>query len=102
MTRNRRQGSTRRLYYWILARDPDTGKLNLIRGGWSEEEARQKGLEMLAGIEFEVRGLRTTNIATASSIIRGERLERTHSLKKASERIGHEKTVRRMRRRRGL
>ena len=40
-----------RQYYWIVAHD-DTGKPYLIYGGESEEAARDKGLEMLSGIDF--------------------------------------------------
>ena len=90
--------SDRRYYYWLLARDPETGKSSLIYGGATESDARQKGLEMLSGIDFDIKRLQTRNLATASSMIRGKRLEQTHSLRKASERLGHDKSVRRMQR----
>jgi len=87
-------------FYWILAKDPDSGKPFLIAGGNTEAIAREKGFEMLGGIDFEIRGLRTRNLAMASAEIRGKRLEDTHSLRKASERIGHDRSIRRMMRRR--
>ena len=90
----------RRKYYWLMCKDPDTGKPFLIAGGNTEEEARQKGLDMLGGIDFEIRALPTRNLSTASAMIRGKRLEDTHSLKKASERLGHERSLRRLQRRR--
>lgn len=93
-------GRSRKLYYWILAKDPDTGRPFLIKGGWSEPEAREKAFEMLGGVDFEIRGLRTTNQDAASAIVRGKRLEETHSLKQASARIGHERSVRRAMKRR--
>ena len=93
---NRREG----LYYWILTRDPDTGKPFLVAGGDSVQEARSKGLEILGGVDFEIRGLRTRNMQRASAIIRGKKLESSHSLRYASERMGHEKSIDRMTRRR--
>lgn len=82
----------------MLARDPDTGRPFLIAGGATEEDARQKGLECLSGIDFEIRALYTRNLAKASQIIRGKRLEDTRSLRQAKQRIGHERSLRRMRR----
>ncbi len=87
-------------YYWIVAIDPESGKPYLISGGPTEDEARQKGLEMLAGVDFEVKSLPTRNLARASSLIKGDRLESTHSLHKSSERLGHDRSVARMRQRR--
>lgn len=90
----------RRDYWWIITRDPETKQPFLIAGGDTEDEARHKGLETLGGIDFEVRALPTRNLARASSMIKGRRLEKTHSLRKASQRLGHDKSVRRMQRRR--
>jgi len=91
-------GESRRKYYWLLATEPETGKLNLIFGGSTEDEARHKGLEMLSGIDFEIRELPTRSQPAASAMIRGKRLETTHSLKRASEKIGHERSIYKMRR----
>ena len=91
---------TRRKFYWILTQDPDTRKPFLIAGGEDESGAHQKALEMLGGVDFEIRGLYTRNMAKASSIIRGKRLEDTHSLHKASERLGHDRSLHKMMRRR--
>lgn len=93
------QRETRRKYYWLLAKDTETGQPFLIAGGDTEHEARQKGLECLSGVDFEIRGLYTRNLEKASQIVRGKRLEDTHSLQKARQRIGHEKSIRRWRER---
>ncbi len=85
-------------YYWLVTKD-DTGKVFLIYGATDEESARQKGLEMLSGDDFEIKRLPTRNLAMASSLYKGNKLEQTHSLKEASKRLGHEKSLRRDRRR---
>jgi len=87
-------------YYWITAIDTDTGKPYLIAGGRTEADANQKGLEMLGGIDFQIKRLPTRNLARASSLLKGDRLERTQSLHKAAERIGHERSIERLGRRR--
>lgn len=94
------RGDRHNWYYWLVAKDSE-GKPYLIAGGKTEEEARQKGLEMLSGqgIDFTIRRLPTINIAAASSMIKGQRLEKTKSLNKATEKLGHDRSVRRHRRR---
>jgi len=92
----------RQRYYWLVAKDPDTGKPFLIAGGNTEEDARAKGIDMLSGIDFEIRSLPTRNLSRASSMIRGKRLEDTHDLRSAKERLGHERSADRMVRRRRL
>jgi hypothetical protein len=84
--------SGRRYYYWISARD-ETGKPYLIFGGSTEEEARQKGLEMLAGVDFEINRYPTRNLAMASAYSRGKRLEQGEGLKRSKQRIGHERSI---------
>lgn len=84
-------------YYWLTAHDED-GKPYLIYGGLNEDEAREKGLEMLGGIDFEIVRLPTRQLAKASSLYRGSRLEGTHSLQVAARRQGHEKSVVHLRR----
>ena len=91
---------SRRKYYWILCKDPETQKSMLIKGDFDESIARQKAFELLSGIEFEIRGLYTTNMASASQMIRGKRLEDTHDLHTAKQKLGHERSVRRMMRKR--
>lgn len=92
----------RNKYYWLIAKDPDTGKIFLIAGGRHEEEARQKGLEMLAGIDFEIRALPTIDLQTASAMVRGKRLEATQSLREAKQRLGHDRSLERYKRRRSI
>lgn len=91
---------SRRKYYWLICQDPETSKVFLIAGGNTEDEARSKGLEMLGGIDFEIRALPTRSLPAASQMVKGKRLEDTHSLQMASHRIGHNKSLRRLRQRR--
>jgi hypothetical protein len=93
-------------YYWITAVEPETQKPYLLAGGRTEEEARQKGMELLGGLDFQIKRLATRNLARASSLLKGNRLEETHSLKRAAERLGHGKSAAKLRerldRKRGL
>jgi len=82
---------SRRYYYWLY-KEVD-GKPYLIYGGETEEEAQQKGLEEL-GTDFRIKRLPTRNIGTASSLMKGNRLEITRDLRQASRRMRH-KRVRR-------
>ena len=84
----------RRYYYWLVTHD-DTGKPYLIFGGENEDEARQKGLEMLGGMDFEIKRYPTRDLTTASAYYRGVRLERGEGLRRASQRIGHSRSLRR-------
>ncbi len=77
----------------------DRGKPYLIYGGRTEDEARQKGLDILGGIDFAVKMYATSNADVASSMHRGKRLEETHSLSEARQRLGHDRSLRRMQRR---
>jgi len=85
-----------RNYYWLVC--DYEGRRTLIYGGGTEEEARQKGLEMLPGIDFKIEALPTRNMASASRMLKGNRLEQTHSLTKATERLRHEKGLGQLRR----
>lgn len=89
---------SRRYYFWIVA--SDEGKPYLLFGGNSEQEARQKGMEMLAGLNFDIKRYPTRDQGTASAYLRGKRLEQTHSLKESGKRIGHNKSLKRLKRRR--
>ena len=89
----------RRQHYWIVTKD-ESGKSYLVYGGLSEEESRQKGMEMLGGMDFELKRYPTSSLPAASSFYHGKRLEQTHSPKKAMQRLGHDKSLRRLKRRR--
>jgi hypothetical protein len=90
----------RRYYWWLLAHDSETNSNTLVFGSdISEADARQHGLEMLGGCDFEIRKLPTRVLAKASSLWKGNRLEKTHSLKEATKRLGHEATLERWKRR---
>ncbi len=87
--------ATRRYYYWLAAKD-ETGKPYLIFGGNDEEEARRKGLEILGGLDFEIKRYPTRDLSTASAFYRGVRLDETHSLRESSKRIGHNRSLSRL------
>ena len=89
-----------RYYYWIVTQD-DAGKDYIVSGGATEDEARQRGMEMLGGLDFDIKRLPTIDMATASRMIKGERLLRTHSLTDASRRAGHERSIKKIRHRIG-
>lgn len=65
----------------------------------SEDAARMKGLELLGGDDFKIVKLHHRDLGSASAELRGKRLEQTHSLRKATMRIGHEKSLKKIRRR---
>lgn len=82
------------LYFWIVAQDAG-GRPYLIAGCDTEDETRQKALEMLGNMDFVIRRFATRDISAASQILRGKRVESAHSLSVARQRIGHERSVRR-------
>ena len=96
--------ASRKYYYWIVAVDPETGKPYLIYGDDEENRARQRGMELLGGLDFSLKRLPTTNLARASSMLKGSRQEETQSLRRASRRLGHDRSLKRRLRniRRGL
>jgi hypothetical protein len=88
-----------RYYWWLCTRD-EKGKPYLVFGSEkSEDDARQKGMELLGGLDFEIKRLPTRSLPKASSLCKGNRLEQYHNLKEASKRLGHEKSVARLKRR---
>lgn len=90
----------RRQYWWLVAADPETGQPYLVFGSdRSEAEARQKGLDMMPGVNFDIRMFRTRNLDMARSLLRGSRLDGQRSLREAGRRQGHEKSVSRLIRR---
>lgn len=90
---------SRNICWWLVTHD-ENDKMFLIFGSdKSEDEAREKGLEMLGGLDFEIKRLPTRELAKASSLLKGNRLEQTHSLTKASKRLGHDKSLKRLKRR---
>jgi hypothetical protein len=90
---------SRRYYYWLVTRD-ENGRPYLVFGGNDENEARRKGLEILDGMDFEIKRYPTRDLTAASSYFRGKRLEDTHSIKESSRRIGHDKSIDRIRKKR--
>jgi len=92
-------------HLWIAARD-EHGKPYLIYGcpdRDGESACRDKGIEMLGGLDFEIKRYPTSNLAQASAFHRGKRLERGEGLHASTQRLGHERSVaRRLERRRRL
>lgn len=83
------QKNSRRQFWWIVAKDEDSGRDFLIFGSdRSEEDARTKGMEML-GANFDIKRFPTKDISAASAMLRGKKLEQTHSLSKSTERLRH-------------
>lgn len=82
-------------HYWIVARED--GKPYLVYGGRTEQEARNKGMEMLGGINFEIKRFPTRDLAAASAYYRGKRLESGEGLRNSTQRIGHGKSIKRLR-----
>ncbi len=86
---------TARSYFWIVTAD-SSGKLFLVFGSdVSSADAEQKGLELLGGADFRIKRLPTRDLGRASSLLKGNRLSSTHSLEKASQKLGHEKSLKR-------
>ena len=89
----------RKYFYWLICREPDTGKVFLLSGGEDEQSARNRGLECLGGIDFKIKRLPTRNLASASAQVRGLRLNSGEGLRKSSERQGHQKSLDRLKQR---
>lgn len=96
----------REYHFWLACRDPETGRPYLIYGcpdRDGESACRDKGIEMLGGLDFEIKRYPTRNLAEASAFHRGWRLESGEGLRASTQRLGHEKSVaRRLARRRRL
>ena len=78
----------RRNHYWLTGKGED-GKPFLIDRGSAEDEARQKGFETLGGLNFEVKMFPTSDMARASSMFKGNRLNTERNLKNAMQRVRH-------------
>jgi hypothetical protein len=95
----------REYHWWIGCVDPETGRPHLIYGApdfgsaGGEDVARSRAFEMLGSIDFELKRLPTRDLSTASSLWRGKRLAQGDGLHASSQRIGHERSVSRMRQR---
>lgn len=95
----------RRYHLWLVTKD-ETGKPYLIYGApdfgtnGGEAIAREKGLSMLGGLDFEIKRYPTSDLGTASAYHRGKRLERGEGLKASVQRLGHDRSLKRLKRRR--
>jgi len=84
---------SRQNHFWIVA--VQDSRPVLIYGSTDERLSRQKGLEMLPGIDFQIKRLPTSNLQRASSLLRGSRLDETHDLREATKRQMHERGLKR-------
>lgn len=73
-------------HYWLVTQT--SGKTVLIYGGITEKEAYDKGLRKLDGF-FEVIALPTRDVAKASQMYKGRRLEAGDGLDQSMERLQH-------------
>ena len=96
-------------YHWWIAAQDENGKPYLIYGApdfgsnGGEDAARAKGIDMLGGLNFEIKRYPTRALSEASSYYRGKRLESGEGLRASTQRLGHEKSIaRRLARRRRL
>lgn len=92
----------RQYHYWLATKDPDDSKPYLVYGCSDrdgEDEARRKGFEMLSGLDFTIHRYPTRNLSEASAFHRGKRLDRGEGLKASTQRLGHEKSINRLRQR---
>ena len=88
-------------HFWLSAKD-ETGKPYLVyacadREG--ENQARQRGMELLPGLDFSIHRWPTRDIDSARGYLAGKRLDSTHNLREAGRRQGHEKSIARLKRR---
>jgi hypothetical protein len=88
----------RQWHWWIVAIDPEdpNGQPYLLYGCLAEEgedKARQKGFELLNGLDFQLRKFPTRRTSEASQYLRGKRLEQTRNLHQSVRRIKHERSL---------
>jgi len=90
----------REYHFWIATWDNETGKPYLIYGcpeRDGEDECRSKGIEMLGGLNFDIKRYPTSNLAMASQFHKGHRLTSGDGLKQSVQRLGHARSVDRLR-----
>lgn len=95
---------SKRYHWWISAKD-ETGKPYLVYGApdfgsaGGEDAARHKAFEMLGNLSFRLCRYPTSDLGTASAFHRGKRLDSGEGLRASSQRLGHERSVDRLRKR---
>ena len=96
-----------REYHWWIYCPPSEqsgGKPILIYGcpdrgsAGGEDNARSRAFEMLSGYDWTLRRLPTRDLSAASAFMRGKRLATGEGLRASTQRIGHDRSVDRMRR----
>ena len=95
----------RQYHWWIISKD-ELGKPYLIYGApdfgsdGGEDVARSKAFEVLGGLDFNLKRLATRNLSAARGFVCGGFLESGKGLRESVRRLGHEKSLNRLRRRR--
>lgn len=84
---------SRRRYYWVTYQYSG-GKSGLFGPFSTEDEAREVGLNN-GLIDFDIKLFPTKDQARASQLVKGKRLNDGEGIEKASERLGHERSLRR-------
>ena len=74
---------------WWLTGFTDGKRFLVFGSDKSEDDARQKGFEILGGVDFTIKRLPTRSLPNASRMLKGGILERTRDLKTATRRLKH-------------
>ena len=88
-------------HWWIVAKD-ETGKPYLIYGApdfgsnGGESVARSKAFEVIEGLDFELKRYPTRNLSAARGFTCGNKLEKGEGLRGSTRRLGHEKSIERL------
>jgi len=76
-------------HYWLTGYVDDNRFL--IYGGPTEDQARQHGLEVLSGVDFEIVKLPTRHQPTASRMLKGRVLDATGDIRGATKHLRHKR-----------
>jgi hypothetical protein len=79
----------RRRYWWLVGTDTDGTPFLVFGSAVSEQEARQKGLEMLGGVNCEVKELHHRDMGAASHEMKGGTLAESKDIHKALRKLRH-------------
>ena len=90
--------ATREFHWWIVTKD-ETERPYLVyacpdRDG--EAIARQRGMELLSGLDFSLKRYPTRDLNRARSYLAGKRLDEGMGLRESARRQGHEKSLKRL------
>ena len=95
---SRRQPVSKRNWYWIKAIERD-GRMAVLGPYNSEEEANSQGYELLDVPDFQIKKLPTRDLARATHLAQGGRVEDGHLIAPAHLHTRHEAGIQQQRRR---